>query len=377
MRNGLNTGNMSEFVNEIRTNPKEAAFIYGCRADFAADGHVEVTLETLRGGSLRIARAFKFLVSDGAPGARQFPGPYEYLLTALGGCVIVTFVLGCSARGITLNDLEIRLRARVDRRRSSPLDQLHYEIAVNCASEDVVLRELAEYVSCLSPNHRTFIDHNSYDLDVSVVDEGGQVSHREKVSPQPGGWVPDPSVGEAASEVVTRLAWKYGTQMEGRVSMSDGATLAGVVNVDQPKQALGLDFAPNPQEYLLGVLGAEYLHVLGSLARQRGVTLRRASTTLVGKLDLRGLMNVDSSVPVRVHEIGQKVEIDSPQPFDEVRELAAQAAGICISQQTVCKEGGISVAISNAGRLVAEFKSDKAFTSACLRRLAEAGAAHS
>jgi len=369
MRNGLNTSNMSEFVNEIKTNPKEALFRYRSRVELVTPTLAAAAVQTLGAGSIRVARAFRFDLEPNDMAVRRHPSPNEYLLTALGGCVIVTFVLGCSARGITLTDLEIIADARVDPEHG-PLQGVRYAIHATSTADDRQLRELVEYVSCLSPNHRTFVDQNDFGLEVELVDADGKVVRSEQVS-VPLGAVPAGARADTARDIHAHVKWRYGTQMQGEVSTTGQRCRANAVRVDQPKQSLGLDWAANPQEDLLAVVGAELLHALSALARSRGIAIAYASTMVEGSLDLRGLMNVEPTAPVRVHDIRQKVTLEADQPFDALLELASQAAASTVSRQTICREGAIDVTVVNGTQQIATYRSDREFTTEYLRRLAE------
>ncbi len=346
MRNGLNTGNMSELVHEIRSNPLEAQFRYSVASELGCSGDAIARVQTLAGGSIRIARPFEFY-SNRDRDAQVARTSQEYLLTALGGCAMITFLLGCSARAVSLSALGMDVYAEVPE--AGPLRNVNYCFDIEADVDRTVLSSLARHVACFSPNHRTFTDGNEVRVIVSGVtphDErtGQTVRPTSVASPERG----------PVSPVSARLDWQYGTQIRACTSWS-GRTRDGLW-VDQPKQALGLDRAPNPQEYLLGSLNAELLHRLGSVNSDLVKTIVQSS----GKIDLRGLLNVDPAAPTRVHELELSIGLRRAVAEADIARIQ-QAVSACGTYQTICERTSVSVAVKQGGQELDRFITDHDF----------------
>jgi uncharacterized OsmC-like protein len=352
MRNGLNTGNMSEFVHEIRTNPREALFRYSVGSTIGCDADVLAQVQTLAGGSLRIARPFEVRTGRGRGAQRDPRGErtcQEQLLVALGGCAMITALLGCAARAVSLSTLSMDIEAVSVP--GEPLRDVSFTLQFGCGASSDILSSLARHVACFSPNHRTVLDRN--EIQVSLRRETGA---RCLVVPQRA-TAYDRGVEE---KVAGRLEWQYGTQIRARTRIGERAR-SEELWVDQPKQALGLDRAPNPQEYLLAALNADLLDGFVAIAAERKVAMRDCRMHSSGKLDLRGLLNVDTAVPVRMHELSTTLCVDSEAPQDEVLDMYNAASTSSLVHETICRNNSIRVRVEQQGRQIDEFISNGEF----------------
>lgn len=109
----------------------------------------------------------------------------------------------------------------------------------------------------------------------------------------------DPS--QALAEFRVRSSWLDGAAAEHRV---DGFRLGGTgiprkfsFRSDEPREFLGTDAAPNPQEYLFAALNACMLYGYATKAAVMGIALERISVDTRGKLDVRGAMGLAPVAP--------------------------------------------------------------------------------
>lgn len=68
--------------------------------------------------------------------------------------------------------------------------------------------------------------------------------------------------------------------------------------IDEPKELLGNDLHPNPQDYILGGLAGCMMVGFVAGATTKGITLESVSLTIVGELDLRGFLEVSPDASV-------------------------------------------------------------------------------
>ena len=108
--------------------------------------------------------------------------------------------------------------------------------------------------------------------------------------------------------------WVSGTHSRGTIDGFFGLGAeqrhleAHTFEADHPEQLVGTDRGPSPAEYLLHALAACITAGIGNIAAARGINLHRVESTVVGDIDLMGLLGLDDSVrngyqgiEVRVH----------------------------------------------------------------------------
>ncbi len=110
-----------------------------------------------------------------------------------------------------------------------------------------------------------------------------------------------------------RTIWKDGFQSE---SMIDGWTLGGeerphsfTIKIDEPRELLGQDSQPNPQEYLMAAMNACMLNTFVAVCSMLGVTLEEVEFRSEGELDLRGFLGLDSKVIAGYDEITYTIRV--------------------------------------------------------------------
>src|SRR5690606_33650246 len=243
---------------------------------------IDVKIATVQAGSVRAARDFRLGAGNHGEGAAA-PSPSEYLLAALTGCVMVTFVQGLSARGITIRKFELEASAVAPSPGSArPMSDVSYKVLLDTDAPDEMVAELTRFVSCFSPNHRTFVEPNVLLLEVRHATGPALVVERAFSADQM-----DPA--GAGEPVRVNARWLHGAQLAGTVSRGNGPSIP--IRLDQPKQYLGLDSAANPQEYLLSALATELLDLSSDVARSQNFAAPN-QLACHGWLDMRGITNV-------------------------------------------------------------------------------------
>jgi uncharacterized OsmC-like protein len=349
MRNGLNVGGASEVAHEICANPAEAILRYRVRAE--RDGRIGVAARTMRAGTIRVARDFRMPLAAPGDGGGSVPDPVDYLLSSLGGCVMFTWVEGCTIRGITIQKLRIRVEARleetgrVEAGRGPALRDVRYDVAIECDGASEQIADIAGKVTCFSPNHRTFVEGT--DAHVRLVTSPGSGPRSRPARP-----AEPPLEGYGRDRFSVDLEWRYGAHFDVRLGASDGST-APALEVDQPKQLAGLDRAPNPQEYMLAALSGELLAAAPIAAPGLPIVAVEAAADI----DMRGFFNTGQTDVVKVHNVVQDVLLAATADADGEAQLARCLAR-SVTHQTLTTPTPVDVTVSSGGERVVELRSD-------------------
>ena len=108
----------------------------------------------------------------------------------------------------------------------------------------------------------------------------------------------DPDAGQTRWTVSSR--WLGGTRTDHVV---DGVDIGGQkvdrqfqIQIDEPCELCGSDQYANPQEYLLAATNACMMVGYATVAAVMGVQLTKLELEISGDIDLRGFLDIDSSV---------------------------------------------------------------------------------
>jgi uncharacterized OsmC-like protein len=124
------------------------------------------------------------------------------------------------------------------------------------------------------------------------------------------------------------LRWVSGPQTESRPR--HGAD-AAALRVDAPKQLTGVDWGPNPQEYLLMGLAAELAGKLFELARDTELAGLPWDVTATAREDVRGFLQADKNVAVHLQDVVCTVlpPRDGFHGLADLVERAAEESVVC------------------------------------------------
>lgn len=134
---------------------------------------------------------------------------------------------------------------------------------------------------------------------------------------------------EAEASYGVRLAWQSGARSSAEASpMKIGPHTVSrnfSWSIDEPRQLLGSNHAPNPQEYLLSGFGACMMMAFVSGATAKGIQLEHLSINVEGDLDLHGFLGMESNAPVGFSAIRYRIDVRgdaSPETFEALRQQA-------------------------------------------------------
>ena len=90
---------------------------------------------------------------------------------------------------------------------------------------------------------------------------------------------------------------------------------------DEPRELLGCDAAPNPQELLLSALNACMIVGYVVQAAIRGITLEDCRIETEGELDLRGFLGLDDRIPPGYRRINYTVHLEGDGTREQYEEI--------------------------------------------------------
>jgi uncharacterized OsmC-like protein len=161
------------------------------------------------------------------------------------------------------------------------------------------------------------------------------------------------------SETPEEGSWTYGVKLDwesGARSRVEAKTLKAGQHrvsrsfnwkVDEPRQMLGTNHAPNPQELLLSGLGGCIMISFLAGAAAKGIQIETLSVDVDADVDLHGFLGLDSNNPTGLSEVRYQITVAgdaTPEQFDELR---VRAISHSPNAQTLTNgvkiNGGISV----------------------------------
>jgi uncharacterized OsmC-like protein len=96
-------------------------------------------------------------------------------------------------------------------------------------------------------------------------------------------------------------------------------------DADHPAVLVGADNGPTPVEFVLHALAACLTSGLANIAAARGVTLTKVRSTVVGDIDLNGILGLDPKVRNGYQKIAVHFEISGDAPADVLKGLIEQS----------------------------------------------------
>lgn len=129
----------------------------------------------------------------------------------------------------------------------------------------------------------------------------------------------------------TRNRWISGNHSQSSISDFYGAgqeqehKRTYVFDGDHPAVLVGSDEGPTPVEYLLHALAACITAGLGNIAAARGFTLTRVESTVVGDIDLQGILGMSDEVRNGYQQIRADFHVEGTGTPEEMRALVEQS----------------------------------------------------
>lgn len=163
--NGINLNALSDARKAIEADRPKGIASYGLSMTWM--GGVRMMAETtgMQIGDEKITRNFNWLIDEPHQllGEAVAPTPQEYLMSGVGACIMVGFVVNAAVRGIELRSLKLRLSGSLDlagfmnigRDAQVKMHGITYEIDADCDADPIALQEVAQAAFDFSPNAMT------------------------------------------------------------------------------------------------------------------------------------------------------------------------------------------------------------------------------
>jgi uncharacterized OsmC-like protein len=179
MRNGIPAAGLSELVHEIRQHPQQGLAHYGVELQWLSGTRSRATCLPMRVGDQHIHRSFEWLVDEPKQlgGSNHAPSPQEYLLSGMGSCLMVAFLVGASVMGIQLSRLSIELHGSLDlagftgAREGAPvaLSGIRYLIRVAGDGSAEQFEQLRQQAQAHSPNAMSLAQGVAIDGSIEIA----------------------------------------------------------------------------------------------------------------------------------------------------------------------------------------------------------------
>jgi uncharacterized OsmC-like protein len=155
-RNGVDVPNLFATINVVREKPELAQFRFRATNRWVVGTHSRTTIETFTGAGGDHAHQREFAYGADHPavlcGADQGPTPVEFLLHALGSCLMAGVANIAAARGVTLTSVEAKVEGDIDlqgilgisRDVRNGYEQVRVNFAIEGDATPETLREIVE-----------------------------------------------------------------------------------------------------------------------------------------------------------------------------------------------------------------------------------------
>lgn len=335
MRNGINVAALSEVANEIKMNPTEAAFRYEVSVRWDGGHYYNGTVRTARVGTTLAARNFSVCIAPTQEIATLANTrgiiahfPEELFVVGLGGCVLITTLMGLTTQQLGISQLQLQIGASFSVYSESGKAPSHPELfdfsyAFRCRSDGDIekLQDIVDAVKNYSPNHRTLAESNEIRV---VVSKGNNdaISSISMMAAVPA-MKSKLDYSFHAERVEMECSWERAFQLECR--MLDSRFGEETLAVDVPKQMGGIDKAPNPQEYLLLGTAASIAQALIGESIRKKIPLDGLEVVMSGLVDLRGIMRIDPAVSPKVQDMACDIHALGTASLQDYGELTRSA----------------------------------------------------
>lgn len=167
MLNGIDTEGLAGAKAAIRAEPAAGLARYGVQLDWQGGTKIEASTLPMSVGGDAIPRAFSWTVDEPPQllGQSTGPTPQEYLMSGVGACIMVGFVVNASVKGVALRSLRITMGGGLDLAgflnlrpdAQIKMSGLTYDIEVDADADEALLQEIAGLAFNFSPNAMTAV----------------------------------------------------------------------------------------------------------------------------------------------------------------------------------------------------------------------------
>lgn len=163
--NGIDLKALEGARNAVAANRSEGITTYGLEMTWMGGVKMKARTTGMQIGSQKIERAFDWTVDEPNEllGEASAPTPQEFLMSGVGACIMVGFVVNAAAKGIALRSLKVTMSGSLDLAgfmnladdAQVKMQGIDYEIEADCDADETALEEVAQAAVQFSPNAMT------------------------------------------------------------------------------------------------------------------------------------------------------------------------------------------------------------------------------
>jgi len=161
--NGIDVEALGSTIETIKQDPSKGIVEFRVTSAWKGQTCSETRVDSYTIGGQVVKRPFRVVVDEPFEllGTNTAPNPQEMLMTALNACVMVGYVAGAAARGVTLEKLEIETKGQLDLRGFLGIDanvpagyeSIQYTVRIKGDGTAEQFRDIHETVIKTSPNY--------------------------------------------------------------------------------------------------------------------------------------------------------------------------------------------------------------------------------
>lgn len=144
---------------------------------------------------------------------------------------------------------------------------------------------------------------------------------------------------EAISSYGITATWKVGVQTEISTHNQKVGSKEVIKNfsytIGEPEELLGNNAYPTPQDYLLGGMAGCMMVGFVILASDKGIQLENVELRIIGSLDLRGMLEIDSTASVGFEELQFHFDVEGSGSQEEYDEIIKHVQKISPNYRTI------------------------------------------
>jgi uncharacterized OsmC-like protein len=161
--NGIDVDALRGVIEEIKQDPSKGIVEFKVKSDWQGQTRSKTSVDSYKIGGKEVQRRFKISVDEPLEllGENSAPNPQEMLMTALNACIMVGYVAGAAAKGITLSKVAIETSGQLDLRGFLGIDSavppgydsIQYVVRIKGDGTPEQFQEIHSTVMKTSPNY--------------------------------------------------------------------------------------------------------------------------------------------------------------------------------------------------------------------------------
>lgn len=149
--------------------------------------------------------------------------------------------------------------------------------------------------------------------------------------------------------------WTQGTHSQSTMSGFFGAgaeqrhSADYVADSDHPAVLCGADQGPSPVEWVLHALASCLTAGIANIAAARGITISKIESTVMGDIDLRGILGLSEDVRNGYQSVTVSFEIDGDASPDQLEEIVLQSKARSAVFDIITNGVPVSIGVKTTG----------------------------